>query len=99
MKDNKYICDEEKSFREEHFDYRRVVVNNLVLFVHKSRSLEERPFYSVTLFEPYNFSHVFVFSLNTSEENYVDAAILAYRQIKGKWCFSSDNLIVKEYIK
>ena len=92
MKDN------EKSFREEHFDYRRVVVNNLVFFVHKNRNLEERPSYSVTLFEPYSFSHVFVFSLNTSEENYTDAAMLAYLEFKERY-FSSDNLIVKEYIK
>tara|TARA_R110002050_G_scaffold78313_2_gene167191 strand:+ start:51 stop:329 length:279 start_codon:yes stop_codon:yes gene_type:complete len=92
------MSDNEKSFKEEHFDYRRVVVNNLVLFVHKNKTQERYQSYSVTLFEPYSFSHVFVFSLDTSEENYTDAAMLAYRQFKEKY-FSGDNLIVKEYIK
>ena len=93
------MSDNEKSFREEHFDYRRVVVNNLVLFVHKNKTQESYQSYSVTLFEPYNFSNVFEFSLDENEDNYSSAAMLAYRHIKEKWCFSSDNLIVKEYIK
>lgn len=98
MVDSKHNYDEEISFRKEHFDYRRVVVNNLVLFVHKSRSLEKKSTYSVTLFEPYSFSHVFVFSLDASEENYTNAAMLAYQEVKERY-FSSSNLIVREYIK
>ena len=98
MKGNKDTCDEEKSFREEHFDYKRIVVNKFILFVHKSKSKGVDQYYSVTLFEPYNFSNVFIFRLDVGEEGYTDAAILAYQEVKEKY-FSSDNLIVREYLK
>ena len=89
---------QEISFREEHFEYRRIVVNNLVFFTHRSKSKGTDQYYSVTLFEPYSFSNVFVFRLDEGEEGHTNAAMLAYQEVKERY-FSSDNLIVKEYIK